>query len=154
MSERTDAHRAAIRSAYDVHGEKVRYLVVGAWNTLLSWVVFALAIWLFSAPLEAATGWSHATVALVIQWSTWVLMVVNSTVMMKYFAFRSPGHLGKQLVRSYFVYLPAQGISSLVLWVAMTVFGFSALVGQALAVLIATIFSYLGHKYFTFAAQT
>lgn len=143
--------RERIRSAYELHGEKLRYLVVGAWNTLLSYLVFALAIFLLADPLAAATGLADATVALIIQWSVWVLMVINSTLMFKYFAFRSPGHLGSQIVRSYFVYLPAQGLSSLVLWVAMSVFGLSAIAGQAFAVAIATIFSYLGHKYFTFA---
>ena len=138
---------------YNLHGEKLRYLLVGMWNTLLSFATFALAVWLVAAPLGASTGWAPTTVALVIQWSVWVLMVVNSTVMMKYFAFRSPGHLGRQIVRSYFVYLPAQAVSSAVLWVAMAVFGLSAIVGQAFAITFATVFSYIGHKCFTFAPE-
>lgn len=146
----TEIHRSRLRTAYDIHGEKLRYLVVGAWNTLVSFAGFALAIWLFAAPLEAASGLSAETVALIIQWSVWVIMVVHSTLMMKYFVFRSRGSAGKQVLRAYFVYLPAQGLSSLVLWVSMSVFGLSAIVGQAFAIAIATVFSYIGHKYFTF----
>jgi putative flippase GtrA len=135
---------------YGEHGEKLRYLVVGVVNTAASFVAFWLAIRFFSAPLEALTGWKHSTVAVVLQWASWVLMVVWSTTTMKYFAFRSKGHLGKQVMRAYFIYLPAQGLSSLILWVAMVVFGLPAVVGQAFAIFISTIFSYLGHKYFTF----
>jgi putative flippase GtrA len=136
--------------AYDVHGEKFRYLIVGVWNTAVSFATFALAIRLFAEPLGTTTGWSEATVALVIQWAVWVLMVVHSTVMMKYFAFRSPGSVVSQVLRAYFVYLPAQGMSAVVLWVAMSVFGLGPIPGQVFAIAFATVFSYLGHKYFTF----
>jgi putative flippase GtrA len=135
---------------YDRHGEKLRYLVVGVYNTVVSFVVFWLAIHFLAPPLEAASGWTAEAVALVLQWVVWVIMVVHSTIMMKYVAFRSKGHLGRQIIRAYMVYLPAQGISSVILWAAMTVFGLSAVVGQAAAVAIATVFSYIGHKYFTF----
>ena len=140
----------SVGEIYDRHGEKLRYLLVGVYNTALGFGVFWLAIHFLAPPIEAATGWNAKTVAIVLQWAVWVLMVVNSTVTMKYFAFRSTGHLGKQILRAYFVYLPAQGISSLILWVAMSLFGLSPLVGQAGAIAIATIFSYIGHKYFTF----
>lgn len=135
---------------YDAHGEMLRFLIVGVWNTALSYAAFYLAIRAFAAPLEAVTGFGAPTVAIVLQWAVWVLAVVHSTATMKYFAFRSPGHFGKQVFRSYFVYLPAQGIASLILFVAMHVFGLSALMGQLIAVFIGTILSYLGHKYFTF----
>jgi hypothetical protein len=75
---------------------------------------------------------------------------------MKYFAFRAHGHLGKQIIRAYFIYLPAQGLSTAILWVAMFVLSpglgdrRAAMVGQLFAVSVAMIFSYLGHKYFTF----
>ena len=135
---------------YDKHGEKLRYLLVGVYNTAVSFVVFWLAIHYTAVPLETATGWNPEVAAVVLQWAVWVLMVVHSTVMMKYFAFRSKGQLGREIVRAYFVYLPAQGISSLILWGAMALFGLSALVGQAAAIAISTVFSYIGHKYFTF----
>jgi putative flippase GtrA len=139
-----------LRDIYDVHGEKLRYLAVGVFNTAVGYSMFYAATRMFTAPLEAATGLDKAAVALIIQWGTWVLAVVVSTTTMKYFAFRSKGHLGKQILRAYLIYLPAQGISSIILWVAMRVFGLSALVGQLFAIIIATVFSYIGHKYFTF----
>ena len=141
---------------YDAHGEKLRYLIVGVWNTAFSYALFFLFVRLFATPLEAATHLDAKLVAIILQWASWVLAVVQSTVTMKYFAFKSEGHLGKQVLRAYFIYLPAQGIASAILWVAMLLLAphlgdrIGALVGQLFAVFITTIFSYFGHKYFTF----
>jgi putative flippase GtrA len=140
---------SGLRAAYDAHGEKLRYLIVGVWNTAFSYGLFWLAIKLFAVPLEQATGTGPKTAALILQWATWVLAVVQSTVTMKYFAFRSKGHVGRQIARAYFIYLPAQGLSSLILWVGMFL-GLSAVIAQLFAVFVTTIFSYFGHKYFTF----
>jgi putative flippase GtrA len=135
---------------YDQHGEKIRYLAVGVWNTVFSYALFWVAVKTLSGPLEAATQLDTTAVAVVLQWSCWVIAVVQSTVTMKYFAFRSKGNLGPQILRAYFIYLPAQGLSTLILWGSMQLLGLSAPVGQLLAVFVTTIFSYFGHKYFTF----
>jgi putative flippase GtrA len=140
---------------YDRHGEKLRYLVVGMWNTAVGYVAFLLALKYLGPPLQALSGpglagWISHYYYLVVQWGVWVLMVVNSTITMKYLAFRSKGHLLHQIGRAYLVYLPAQGISSVILWLTVKVFGLSPAIGQLITIAFATIFSYLGHKYFTF----
>ncbi|MDR3685382.1 MAG: GtrA family protein [Coriobacteriia bacterium] len=145
-----------VRGLYDAHGEKLRYLVVGVWNTVFSYLLFLLGIRLFASPLEAATRLDPKIVAIIIQCAAWVLAVVQSTVTMKYIAFRSKGNLRKQIARAYVIYLPAQGLSMVILWVAMLVLTpglgsrYAAMVGQLFAVFVTTIFSYFGHKYFTF----
>ena len=140
---------------YARHGEKLRYLLVGAWNTALGYLVFLLALKVLGPSLQALTGpglsgWIGHYYYLVVQWAVWVLMVVNSTVMMKYFAFKSKGRLLHQIGRAYAVYLPAQGISTVLLWFTVKLLGLSPAAGQLLTVVVATVFSYLGHKYFTF----
>ena len=87
---------------------------------------------------------------LVVQWVAWVLMVPVSTTTMKYLAFRSPGRLLPQVMRAYLVYLPAQGISSLILWLTVRVAGLPPQLGQLIAIALVTAFTFLGHKYFTF----
>src|SRR5664280_2843979 len=94
-----------LRDLYGEHGEKLRYLLVGIWNTALSYLLFLLGLRLFAGPLEAATGLDPKIVAIIIQTASWILAVVNSTVMMKYVAFRSKGSLGKQIARAYVIYL-------------------------------------------------
>ena len=144
------------RGLYDVHGEKLRYLLVGVWNTAFSYGLFLVGYRLLASPLEAATRLDPKIVAVIIQCASWVFAVVQSTVTMKYIAFRSKGSLGKQIARAYVIYLPAQGLSMVILWVAMLVLTpglgsrLAAMVGQLFAVFVTTIFSYFGHKYFTF----
>lgn len=144
------------RRVYDRHGEKMRFLVVGVWNTAFSYALFWTGIHLFAGQVESATGLDPKLAAVAIQWAAWVLAVVQSTVTMKYFVFRSRGHLGRQIMRAYFIYLPAQGLSSVILWTAMLVLSpglgsrLSAVLGQLVAIAVTTVFSYFGHKFFTF----
>ena len=145
------------RGLYDVHGEKLRYLLVGMWNTAISYAIFLLALKYVGPELQSLADSSSSIVALlgryyylVIQWGVWVVMVVQSTITMKYIAFRSPGHLGKQIVRAYGVYFPAQLLSAFLLWLTVRIFGLPPAIGQLITIAFATVFSYLGHKYFTF----
>ena len=151
----TPVSGSALGTLYDRHGEKFRYLAVGVWNTALNYVLFLLALKYLGPRLQTLSGpglagWIGSYYYLVLQWALWVLMVVNSTATMKYFAFRSKGHLLHQIGRAYLVYLPAQGISTVILWMTVTVLGLSPAIGQLVAIAIATVFSYIGHKYFTF----
>ena len=126
-------------SLYTAHGEKLRFVIVGAWNTLFNVALYNV--------LLLAFGRTHY---LVWFWVAWVVCVVQSTVTMKYFAFRRGGPLLPQIVRAFFIYLPAQGLSTLLLWALVTFAHLPAPVGQLGAIMISTIFSYVGHKYFTF----
>ena len=143
--------------------EGVRYLAVGALNTVVGYSVFAVSVLLFSAPLAAVTGWPDRVVAITIQWSVWAVAVVYSTLMMKYLVFRSQGNALHELGRGYLVYLPLQLMSSGLLWGSMTALATlvpalssqaRTLLGQAVSVLVATIFGYIAHKYFTFRGGT
>lgn len=121
------------------HGEKVRFLAVGVWNTGFNLVLFNV--------LLLALGHS---LYLVWFWVAWVISVVQSTVTMKYLAFRSKGRLMRQVARSYVIYLPAQGIATALMWFAVAVLHLLPPVAQLVTVGLTTIFSYFGHKYFTF----
>ena len=69
---------------------------------------------------------------------------------MEYLVLRSKGYLGGEILRADFACLPAQGLSALILYLAMRLLGLGALVGQLIAAFVTTILSYLGHRYFTF----
>ena len=75
-----------LRAVYDVHGEKFRFLVVGAWNTLFSYVLFAVLLYLLAPVLQPLADSEYAVVAwigehyyLVVQWLTWIVAVPQST---------------------------------------------------------------------------
>jgi putative flippase GtrA len=152
--------REKLLGIYDVHGEKLRYLVVGVVNTIVGYLMFvgllaSLGVW-----LQTVAGSSNPALSylgryyyLVVQWVSWVFMVPWSTTTMKHFAFRSKGNGLHEIGKAYFVYLPAQGVSSVLLWLTVKVMHLSPAVGQIAAIAFATVFSYLGHKYFTFRVQ-
>jgi len=153
------SERSALRSFYEQHGEKLRFLIVGVWNTGLSIVLYNVVLSLtvpLAAELAASptawVAWVGSHFYLVVFWAVWVVAVVHSTATMKYLAFRSPGRFWRQVPRAYAIYLPAQGLSTGILWLAVQVLGLSPRLGQLLAITLTTIFSYLGHKYFTFRA--
>jgi putative flippase GtrA len=142
MTSRADK----LKGIYDVHGEKLRYVAVGAWNTAFSILLFNLILTVF--------GHEHY---LLLYWAAWTVAVVQSTVTMKYFVFRSQGHLLRQIGRAYVIYLPAQALSTVLLWLLTGLLikvhvpeGPSVRLAQLGAIMLTTVFSYFGHKYFTF----
>jgi len=149
-----------LRAAYDVHGEKVRFLIVGAWNTAFSYALFALLLYLLGPVLKpladsenVAVQWIGVHYYLVVQWITWIVSVPQSTLMLKWLAFRSKGHWLSEIGRAFFVYLPLQGLSTFALWLFSGVLGMPPLLGQLLTVGIVAVLSYLGHKNFTFKVR-
>lgn len=128
-----------LKGLYDAHGEKLRYLIVGVWNTLFSVLMFNVLLLAFGHSLY-----------LVWFWVSWAISVVQSTITMKYFAFRRKGSLLPQIGRAYVVYLPAQGLSTGIMWFAVSVLHMIPPLAQLITIFVTTIFSYIGHKYFTF----
>ncbi len=146
-----------VHSAIAEHGEKLRFLAIGAANTAFSYALFVVLLVVFGPVVRVLDGSSISALAvlgreyyLVVQWTAWFLAVPVSTLTMKYFAFRSGGRLGRQIIRAYFVYLPAQGISAVILWAGVRGLGLNPAAAQFVAIVVTTIFSYVGHKYFTF----
>jgi putative flippase GtrA len=146
-----------LSTLYSEHGEKLRFLVVGGWNTVFSYGLFAAMLAVMGPSLRELAGSSSAMLSaigshwyLAVQWLSWIVAVPQSTVALKYLVFRSPGHLGREIGRAYFVYLPMQALSSLSLFVLVKYVGMNPLLGQLMTIVVSAVLSYLGHKYFTF----
>ena len=142
---------------YDRHGEKMRFLAVGAANTAFSYILFISLLAALGGTLHSLESSSRPLLALIgenyyilIQWIAWVFCVPVSTVTMKLFVFRSPGHWLAQVGRAYFVYLPAQGLNTLILWITVAIAHLPPQIGALVAIGVSTVASYIGHKYFTF----
>jgi putative flippase GtrA len=147
------------RAIYELHGEKLRYLVVGMFNTAFGYGMFIAMLAVFS-PLHVLAGSTAHLLAIIgknyfllAQWSSWVLAVPVGTMTMKFVVFRSKGHWLHEIGKAYFVYLPGLAISSGILWVTVQLLRLPPQIGQLVTIAVATVFSYLGHKYFTFRVQ-
>lgn len=145
-----------LEGLYDLHGDKLRFLVVGVFNTAFGYALFLIMLFVVRGALDAlggtvaVPGFVDDNYYIISQWTAWILSVPVGTSTMKYFAFRSTGHVGEEILRSYFVYLPAAFASSALLWFAVQVLSLHPALGQLITIAFATTFSYFGHKYFTF----
>jgi putative flippase GtrA len=149
-----------LKRLYAEHGDKIRYLITGVFNTAFGYGMFVGMLALVGPPLKLLQDSPVSLLALVsanyfliAQWTSWVLAVPVGTLTMKHFAFRSKGRALPEIFRAYFVYLPGLGISSVLLWFTVRVLHLPPELGQIVTIFVATVFSYLGHKYFTFRVR-
>ncbi len=119
----------------------LRFLVVGAWNTLFGFAAFAL---LFRAtrPWDVHFVW----VSLV----TNVFAVTNAFLGYKLFVFRTKGDWLGEYVRFWMSYALTISIHLSSLWVAVTFLGIHPILAQAMILLAATFISYFAHSRFSF----
>jgi len=118
----------------------VNYLLVGLWNFVFSYLTFVL--------LYATLGRRvHYDVLLVI---SYVLSITNAYFGYKIFVFKTKGHYLREYSRFYVVYGGSLAMNLLLLPFIVVVFGVSPLVAQSGLAVFTVLFSYYGHKNFSF----
>jgi putative flippase GtrA len=122
------------------HREKVMYLVVGGWNTLVSYGCFALLYYLLQQRLAPSA-------ILVL---AYLLASVNGYLTFRYLVFVPVRHPVVEYLRYQAVYLPILGFNLVALPLAMTYAHLSAYMVQALLAVFAVVAAYVGNKYFAF----
>jgi putative flippase GtrA len=128
------------RSAQILADQRVRYLLVGGYNTVFGYGVFA-ALYLLIG------DWApYLALAFVAN----VVGVLNAFVAYRLLVFRVRGNLGRDLVRFSSVYLVAFVLNLALLPVAGEVIGLPTLLAQAVVLFVTAVISYLGHKNFSF----
>ena len=120
--------------------EQVLYLVVGAWNTL-----FGYGVW---AALQLLIG--DRVPYLIVVLIAWPIAVLNAFLCYRYLVFRSRGSILRELPRFSLVYFLTLVATLAVLPVALSVLPFNIYVVQALLLGVVVVASYLGNKYFSF----
>ena len=87
--------------------EKLRYLLVGGYNTVVSYALYALFVWLGIHP-QWALFWSF------------LISSINSYWTQKIYVFNTRGNVGKEYIRCLFSwgvsYLLNTGLLALFLW--------------------------------------
>jgi len=131
---------APIQPIYDRHGEKLRFLFVGGWNTL-----FGLGVlWVLDNLLHSVL---HYTIILAINW---IIGVTQNLFSFKLLVFRTKGNWLKEYLRSYVVYAGSFVVNLAIVTLIMEVWRPRLVVAQIPAIFVVTIISYVGHKYFTY----
>jgi putative flippase GtrA len=125
---------------YFRYREQVLYLVVGGWNTVFGYGVWALLQYLLGDYLPY----------LVVLVLAWPINVLNAYLGYRYIVFRSRGPVLNELPRFSLVYLLTLLVNLALLPVALSMLPFNIYVIQALFTGVVVVCSYLGHKYYSF----
>lgn len=122
------------------HEQKIRYLIIGGWNTVFGYGVFAaLYFWLADT--------MHYLMILSI---SYILSITNAYVGYKLFVFKTRGNILREYLRFYAVY----GISFLFNLASLPLFieilKLNMYVAQAIVTMVTILGSYMLHKNFSF----
>jgi putative flippase GtrA len=118
--------------------QKLRFLLVGGFNTVAAYVVFV--------GLYFLSGGRH-NLSLALQW----LVSVNLSIFtMRYYVFRSRGGLLKEYCKAAGVYVYMFGFNIVFLNILVNGLKINAPAAQAAYLAASTIITYLLHKYFSF----
>jgi putative flippase GtrA len=125
---------------YFRYREQLLYLVVGGWNTLFGYAVWALFQYL----------WGDDLPYLVVILLSWPIAVVNAYLGYRYIVFRSDAPILKEFPRFSLVYLATLCVNLMLLPLALRLLPFNIYVIQALFTAVVVVAGYVSHKYFSF----
>ena len=127
--------------------QRVAFLVVGGINTVVGFAIFVAC----SESVGHVVDYRFGTVAgsLVTLSITHVLSVLFAFVLHRGFVFRVRGHVLRDLMRFWSVYLTAGAINFVAL-PALVELGLHRIPAQAIIVATTTLLSYFGHRHFSF----
>jgi len=125
---------------YSRRREQILYLVVGGWNTL-----FGYGVW---AGLQYLLG-SHVHYLVVVVLS-WPIAVLNAYLGYRLVVFHSHGPLLAELPRFSLVYVATLIANLALLPLALNALPLNIYVIQAVFTAAVVVVSYLGHKYYSF----
>ena len=118
--------------------EKLRFLLVGGFNTVFAYGVFALLLEVIKLPYM---------LSLIVQY----FITVNvSNATMRYYVFQSKGDMIKEFIKAWGVYAGLFCFNSVGLSFLVEICGIDPLWAQGIYLVFSTIVTYLLHKYFSF----
>jgi len=138
---------AAARAHAARRREQILYVVVGGWNTLFGYAMFALLYHL----LHDVAGVSRIAGSMAALIVATVLAVANNYVLYRIVVFRSRGAVRRELPRFLVVYGVALAVNLVVLPVALRELPFNVYAIQAVYTAGVVVATYVANKYFSFA---
>ena len=131
--------------------QKLRFLLVGGFNTVFAYLVLNLLNILFGLLLkDAFSPVVIANLALIIQY---ILTINVSFITMRYYVFQSHENWHKEWLKAWSVYIFLYLINAPILTFMMAVLGWSTWLAQGVYLIFSTIITFLLHKYYSFRKQ-
>lgn len=130
--------------------QKLRYLLVGGFNTVFSYAVLALLLWLFgNINIEQGFNFDEKIVANASLFVQYALCINVSFLTMRYYVFQSHGNWKKEFVKAWSVYIFLYFINAPIMTFLMFL-GLQPLVAQAVYLIFSTVVTFILHKYYSF----
>jgi putative flippase GtrA len=123
--------------------EKVRFLLAGAWNTLVGYLIFV--------GVHIVYGTKLGTVGTIIV--SYVIALPAAFIVQRLFVFRTRGIWIKQFIRFALANSTVVVANSIFLPIAITTTRADPLLLQAIFLVISAATSYLAHKHYSFARR-
>ena len=117
--------------------EKIRFLLVGGYNTVFSYFLYVLFVYLGL----------NAQISLLI---SFVVSSVNSYLTQKFYVFLTKGNYLNEYVRCLTTWLGSYALNAVLLFVFMHFFNLNAYIGELIVLILLTIYSFVTLKYFAF----
>ena len=127
--------------------EQVLYLIVGGWNTLFGYCLFAGLYYLLHNVMGLPRI-SGSMIALVVGS---VIAITNNYILYRIIVFRSRGPVRREVPRFLVVYIVTLAVNLSVLPLALRELPFNVYAIQAVFTAVAVVASYVANKYFSFA---
>ncbi|WP_187355207.1 GtrA family protein [Paenibacillus tengchongensis] len=122
--------------------QSVRFIFVGILNTIVGFFAYAAYIFVLNDSYIQALIFSH------------IVGVIHSYLWNNKWTFQQKSYNGKSIVKFVSVYIVTFFVNLLVLSILVDTIEINKLISQGLALFITTIFSFVGHKYWSFKSTT
>lgn len=132
-----------MKRLYKKHQEKINYLLVGGWNTVFGYGVFVSLYYLFAAKVHYLVIWLISN----------ILAITNAYIGYKAFVFKTRGNYLLEYLRVYVVYGGSMALNLIYLPFCVEILKITPPVAQAGWIAVNFVFSYLGHKHFSFSSR-
>ncbi len=119
--------------------DKIRFLVIGAINAGISYVIFAIAVYLI--------GEQYYQICAALQW---ILSSFISFANQKFFVFCTKGNWIKEYLRCCMTWLVSYILNALILEVFVKYIDINVYLAQFLAIFTVSVVTYVLFKYFAF----
>ncbi len=120
--------------------QKIRFLLVGGYNTVFSYGLYALFVYIGI----------KAQVALLLSFA---ISSINSYVTQKIYVFATKGDYFNEYVKCLCTWTGSYAINAVLLFIFMQAMGMNAYLAELIVLILLTIYSYVALKYFAFRGK-
>lgn len=120
--------------------QKIRFLLVGGYNTVFSYALYALFVYIGMG----------AQVALLLSFA---LSSINSYLTQKIYVFATKGDYFNEYIKCLCTWAGSYVINAVLLFIFMQAMGLNAYIAEFIVLILLTIYSYVALKYFAFRGK-